>query len=100
MKIIKDASEIKLPEKFICPICSAKVVIDDIDEWEQNDDGTWQVSECGLHISCETEPQIGTPNWDGWIEFHFAMPYVDWLPIEEDVLRWINKNYRWKKGGA
>lgn len=95
-QLIKDGSEIVLPDSFRCPICGAKVVIDDIDEKEQNDDGTWQVSDCGLHISCETEPEIGSDDWDGWFSSHFSTPYIDWLPLDERVLSWINKHYRFQ----
>lgn len=95
-KVIKDASGIVLPDSFKCPICGAKVVIDDMDEREQNDDGTWQVSECGLHITCETEPEIEDDAFDDWLNVHFSMPYVDWMPLEERVRAWINSHYRFE----
>lgn len=39
MKYIKDASKIKLPETFKCPICVGKVVITEITEWEEAESG-------------------------------------------------------------
>src|SRR5258706_10176948 len=57
MQTVSTDAFIKLPpELAVCPICGAEVVIEDIDEYEQNDDGTWQASESGLHINCITEP--------------------------------------------
>jgi len=100
MKIIKDASEIVLPDTFICPICVGKIVITEITEWEQTDEGDWQVSDAGLYINCEHEPEIGTPEWNGWMNGHWSMPYVDWLPVSERVLSWINAHYRFALEGG
>lgn len=96
MKTIKDANEIVLPETFTCPICVGKIVISEITEWEETDDGSWQVSDTGLYINCEHEPEIGSDDWHGWMNGHWSMPYVDWLPVTERVLSWINKNYRFE----
>jgi transcription elongation factor Elf1 len=94
MKLIKDASEIQLPEKFACPICvGGKIEITSIDEYEQNDDGTWQVSDCGLYIDCSRAPEF--PD-DDWLSSHWSTPYIDWLPVTERVLSWINRHYRFE----
>lgn len=97
IKTINQADEIQLPPgMFACPICGAAVVIEDIDGWEQNDDGTWQVVEAGLHVNCETEPEFDAPNdeWEDWNSGHWGMPYVDWLPIRMKVWNWVVAHYR------
>ena len=33
-----------------CPICGKQIVISDISEWEEQDDKTWAVSECGFRL--------------------------------------------------
>lgn len=75
----------------VCPICNAPLVIDDIDEWETK---TGRVTETGLHIECSTAPAIGSSRWERWFGWHYAMPYVDWLPVDDKVFRWFDKNYR------
>lgn len=101
MNTVKDASEVVLPlGKFVCPICGAAVVIDDIDEWEQNDDGSWQVSETGVHVTCETEPDFDDDSWEDWHSGHWSMPYVDWMPMQEKIYRWLAKNYRFEMAGT
>jgi len=97
MQTVATGARIKLPpELAICPICGAEVVIEDILEYEKNDDGTWQASESGLHINCITEPEIGSDAWQSWFDWHWAMPYVDWLPLSIKVFRWMSANYRFE----
>ena len=93
MKTISKDSLIKLPDKFKCPICDAALDME-IDEWEQNDDGTWQASECGVHCNCTTEPDIDSDEWKDWHRGHWSMPYVDWLPVDAKVYRWLSRHYR------
>lgn len=57
---------------------------------EQRDDGTWFGKP---KLSCETEPDIGDDNYDEWMDEHYSMPYVDWLPIEDKVERWLKNKY-------
>lgn len=77
-------------EVAVCPICHADLIIDDIDEW--SDSG--RVTECGLHIQCTSEPDIDTAEWKPWFDWHYRMPYVDWLPVETLVYRWFDARYR------
>lgn len=88
-----DAS-IKIPRQVaICPICGEEVTVE-IGEWTQSDDGTWVASDAGVHASCITEPDIIAEDYDEWLNGHFSMPYVDWLPVDQKVTRWINDHYR------
>ena len=94
MKTVATNTNIKIPlDVAICPICGADVYVD-IDEWEQNEDGTWKVSDCGVHCNCTTEPAIATDEWEEWFYGHWSMPYVDWLPVDEKVRVWLIQNYR------
>jgi hypothetical protein len=77
----------------VCPICGRAVVIDDIDEWEEDDAGLLP-SECGLHIECETEPDIDSPEWESWFREHWSTPYIDWLPVEHRVYQWLVSCHR------
>lgn len=80
---------------FECPKCGDLLTCE-IDEWEQMEDGSWRVSECGLHLSCASEPEIGSKNWDEWFNWHFDMPYVYWLPLQAKVWAWFNESYRFE----
>ncbi len=96
MNAIKQGQLPDLPDTFQCPICGAPVVVDDIDEWEENDDGTWQVSENGIQINCSTEPDIDSDDWDDWERKHWSMPYVEWLPLSMKVAKYVQENYRFE----
>lgn len=74
-----------------CPICGAKLEISDIDEWETY---TGRVTESGFHINCVTQPEIDSKDWDSWWNWHWSMPYVDWLPLTMRVYKWFDSNYR------
>ena len=86
----------ELPTRFHCPICKSGIVITDINEWEETDDGTWRVSDGGVLINCTSEPDIDSEDWHGWMNGHWSMPYVDWLPVCESVLEWLDANYRFE----
>ena len=95
MQILKRDSTIKIPTEIAtCQICGAEVVIEDIDEWEQADDGLWRATEGGLHVTCSTEPDIDADGWSDWMNGHFSTPYIDWLPIGVTVFKWMDANYR------
>lgn len=70
-----------------CPICGAPIVIEGIDACELRDDGRWQPSE--VSITCSTEPDVDAAEWREWLDGHFSMPYVDWLPLTIRVLSWL-----------
>ena len=80
-----------------CPICEQPLFAE-FDEWTENDDHTWQAGDCGTHLRCTAEPDFGKQEWFDFIDSHYKMPYVDWLPLEERVLQWINQRYRFKIG--
>lgn len=75
----------------LCPICGAPLVVEDIDEWDAE---TGEVTEHGLHITCSKEPDIDSKGWNEWHNWHYKMPYVDWLPLQKPVREWFNAHYR------
>ena len=90
MKYITANNPPELPfPKFKCPKCGAKIYIDEIDEWE-----TATGIIMTAHINCITEPPIGSRRWEDWFNWHWDMPYVDWMPLEIDVIEWLKNNYR------
>lgn len=93
MKKIDPASKIpEIPaEVAVCPICQAKIVID-IDEWETKNG---RVTKAGFHITCETQPEPDDRNSDNWWNWHYQMPYVDWLPVQAEVYKWFDSNFRY-----
>lgn len=73
----------------VCPICGKGLWIESIDEVVQMTNDRW-VPAC-ISITCETEPDIDSEDWPEWHKWHFATPYIDWLPIEFKVLDWLEK---------
>jgi hypothetical protein len=72
---------------FPCPICRGSVSLVAVIE-----SCGWNMVE--VEFECESEPELGSPDWPAWHAGHFAMPYVDWLPWRERALEWLNRNYR------
>jgi hypothetical protein len=58
---------------------------------EQDANGEWIATEIQLH--CTGEPDFSSPDWDDWHRWHYSMPYVDWLPLEQRLLRAVRKKY-------
>lgn len=100
MKTVTTDATIELPPHLAkCPICGAKIYIDDMTAWTKDDlDGTWYAVE--VSIQCETEPDIDGEDWWDWMNGHWSMPYVDWLPLTEQVLAWLKANYRFEMRSA
>lgn len=76
---------------FKCPICGAQIVFTEINEYETE---TGKVTDTGFHVSCTTEPDFDEPDYDEWLDSHFAMPYVDWLPLEVKIYKWLSAGFR------
>jgi hypothetical protein len=76
---------------FCCPICGAQVVFVEINEYETE---TGKVTDTGFHVSCTTEPKFDDPDYDDWLNSHFSMPYVDWLPLEVKIYKWLSAGFR------
>ncbi len=99
-KIIPHDSIIQIPETVaVCPYCGGKLTVK-LDEWTQNDDGTW-IADDTPHTECQKEPDMtGADNvgvsddWGEWDDNHSIMPYVYLLPVQLKVGRWINENFR------
>lgn len=74
-----------------CPICGSEIKFVEINEYETE---TGKVVDTGFHVGCITEPDFDDPDYDDWLNGHYSMPYVDWLPVEIIVYRWLSANYR------
>lgn len=72
----------------VCPICGKKLWIEEIGEASQESD-RWIPQQ--VSVACEDEPDIDSEEWRDWHNWHYAMPYVDWLPISQDVLKWLQQ---------
>jgi len=79
------------PSVAVCPKCGGKLTVE-IDAWQQEDDGTWTAE--SPHTTCEHEPDIDSKKWREWHNWHYNMPYVDWMPIDNDVEKWLVSKYR------
>lgn len=96
METIKTDATIKVPREVAsCPYCKADLYVE-MEEWEQDDDGTWYaVNPKG---QCEREPDIDSDDWEYWIEVHSDMPYVYQLPVDIRIEAWMKENYRFELG--
>lgn len=75
----------------VCPKCDASLVAH-FEEWTEETDALWVCETAKL--DCTTGPDIGSEEWEEWFTWHYAMPYVDWLPLEIKVGQWVNQRYR------
>jgi len=48
-----------------------------------------------IESKCSNEPaSIGSKTWNEWLNNHSDMPYVNQLPVDTSVKKWINKCFR------
>ncbi len=88
-KIIWDGlHDIDIPTNVaVCPECGAALVADVFEITSVDGKTNWHLEEdgSGLHIQCSQED-----------DSHYQMPYVDWLPLDEPVIKWLNANVDFK----
>lgn len=78
--------------KKLCPYCKGDLTYT-CNGWEEDDYGDW-ISDGSFDVECSTMPDIESEEWDEWMEQHSDMPYVNQLPVDNAVKRYINKKYR------
>lgn len=77
----------------VCPICDADVWIEEIQEWEDfNGKVVIHPDMTTVSVNCETEPDIDGEGWDDWMRGHWNTPYIDWMPVQDKVTRWLQYN--------
>lgn len=77
-----------------CPICSSNIKIT-ANAWEYCEKTKlWMATE--IEVNCTKEPDLESDEWEEWFNWHYSMPYVDWLPLEIRLLKSIQKKYRYK----
>jgi hypothetical protein len=76
-------------EVAVCPICDADIVVGEVTEWECESGAP-----VSIIVDCKTAPDLSADEWQGWFLQHWSMPYVDWLPVKQRVLKWLRKNFR------
>ena len=94
MTLLETTDDIEVPDRVAtCPYCGGKLSIR-AHTWTQNDDGAWIAT--GIDVDCDTEPDIDGDEWDDWNTRHSYMPYVNWLPLHERLMKWMRKRFRFK----
>lgn len=96
MQTISNDTIIKIPREVVfCPICKADVGVD-ITEWTKDYDGTWYASEGGIDVGCVEEPDVDDKAFNVFFNWHYSTPYIDWLPVQQTVFRWLYQKYRFQ----
>lgn len=78
------------PAVIKCPYCEGTLKAS-VSAWTLNGDG-W-IAET-VDVECQSEPELGSDEWDDWLESHSDMPYVYWLPVVNTIEKAINLKYR------
>lgn len=94
VKVISSESEIALPDLFVCPICGQPIYVSEVNAWTEDEKG--DVKAETVKIDCTTAPDIDDAAFEDYLNSHWSMPYVDWLPLEMRVTEWVNARYSWK----
>lgn len=70
----------------VCPICGAQIEFVEVCEWDENG----RPAKSGIKIECTNQPDAeDSKAWWSWFHSHYRMPYVDWLPLEEKMYKWV-----------
>lgn len=92
MKTLNTSDNIDVPaEVAVCPYCGAELHVA-IEQISAGDDGIWQADLVNVH--CKAEPPTESALWDVWLSGHYYMPYVYQLPVDNTVIDWLNRSYR------
>jgi hypothetical protein len=82
--------------KKLCPYCQGDLTYT-ANGWEQDDNGLWMAD--SFDMDCSTEPDMEDEDeWNDWFNNHSDMPYVNQLPVDERVKKFINSKYRFDVG--
>jgi hypothetical protein len=80
----------------VCPICGGTLYVH-VEGWTQETtDPTSDWLADTLVVECEHAPDLDSDEFDAWMNEHYRMPYVDWLPLEQSILAWMKKKYRFQ----
>ena len=81
--------------KGLCPYCKSDLTYC-VTGWEFDEEtGLWIADT--LESECDSEPSyIGSEEWNEWLNSHLDLPYVYQLPVDQSVLAFINKKFRFK----
>lgn len=94
LKILPHNQIINVPPSLArCPKCGGKLYVE-LESWTRDYEGSWKAVEAEVHTECENEPDITDPGYSEWLDWHYNMPYVDWLPVDQRVAEWIDDNFR------
>ena len=78
--------------KKLCPYCKGDLTYT-ANGWEQDDNGLWMAD--SFDMDCSNEPSMDNEDeWEEWMRVHSDMPYLNQLPVDEAVKKWINKRFR------
>ena len=90
MEVVKSDHVFEIPtEVAVCPVCGGKLY-GQCDCWIEEEDG-WKIE--SINLDCEHEPEIDSDEWNEWFKGHYAHPYIDWLPVNIMVVKWVNENF-------
>ncbi len=95
MKFIDIDTPLGVPANWaVCPICGAALVINELTEWDLDEQGHWQVTRHGFNVTCITEPKYGDPARDIWWKGHHEDYKRDWVPVKQRVWEKLTEHYR------
>lgn len=75
-----------------CPICGDELLLN-AGEGTELDEATGQWIATEVNLDCAGEPDIESDEWDEWHKWHYSTPYIDWLPLEQKVLKEVRIKY-------
>lgn len=97
-KLLSPDAVLTIPRSLAtCPKCDGQLY-GHFEAWVQRRDGSWACEE--IKLDCESEPVISSRKYMDWLNWHYDMPYVDWLPLEVRLTRWVNARYSFDLQGA
>lgn len=88
MESVSENKKFEFKDK--CPYCGSGLTVY-VDGWVLEDDDKWKAD--SLNIECDTYPGFESEEYYEWIEKHTYLPYTYWMPLEIELLKWINERY-------
>ena len=88
MQTVSENKEFKF--EGACPYCKGNITAN-CSGWTEDNEGNWKADM--IETYCSNEPHIDSSDWEDWNYIHSQLPYENWMPLHQRLIKWINERF-------